>query len=87
MATTSACHILVQTKAEAESLKTTLDTRADCYKLAKRFSTYPSGKQSGDLGELCTGDMVAVFIRPLLKVQGSVKTPFDCNGTIVLYRS
>lgn len=92
MATASACHILVKTKAEAESLKEKLDNGADFHKLAKQFSTCPSGKKGGDLGEFRKGDMVAafdkvVFTGPLLKVQGPVKTQFGFHLIKVLYRS
>lgn len=92
MATASACHILVKKKAEAESLKDKLDKGADFHKLAKQFSTCPSGKKGGDLGEFRKGDMVAafdkaVFTGPLLKVQGPVKTQFGFHLIKVLYRS
>ncbi|GAA0825202.1 MULTISPECIES: peptidylprolyl isomerase PpiC [Marinomonas] len=92
MATASACHILVKTKAEAESIKGKLDKGADFYKLAKQFSTCPSGKKGGDLGEFRKGDMVAafdkaVFSGPLLKVQGPIKTQFGFHLIKVLYRS
>ncbi len=39
MSTASACHILVKTKVEADSLKVKLDKGADFHKLAKQFST------------------------------------------------
>lgn len=92
MSTASACHILVKTKSEAESIKAKLDKGADFYKLAKQFSTCPSGKRGGDLGEFRKGDMVAAFDKavfngPLLKVQGPVKTQFGFHLIKVLYRS
>ncbi|MEP3349613.1 MAG: peptidylprolyl isomerase [Marinomonas sp.] len=92
MSTASACHILVKTKSEAELIKAKLDKGADFYKLAKQFSTCPSGKKGGDLGEFRKGDMVAAFDKavfngPLLKVQGPVKTPFGFHLIKVLYRS
>jgi peptidyl-prolyl cis-trans isomerase C len=92
VATASACHILVKTKAEAESIKGKLDKGADFYKLAKQFSTCPSGKKGGGLGEFRKGDMVAafdkaVFSGPLLKVQGPIKTQFGFHLIKVLYRS
>ena len=92
MATASACHILVKTKQEAEQLKGKLDNGADFHQLAKRFSTCPSGKKGGDLGEFRKGDMVApfdkaVFGGPLLKIQGPVKTKFGFHLIKVLYRS
>lgn len=92
MSSASACHILVKTKPEAESIKKKLDNGGDFYKLAKQFSTCPSGKKGGDLGEFKKGDMVAAFDKavfngPLLKVQGPVKTQFGFDLIKVLYRS
>lgn len=92
MATASACHILVKTKQEADQIKSKLDKGEDFYQLAKKFSTCPSGKKGGDLGEFRKGDMVApfdkaVFNGPLLKVQGPVKTKFGYHLIKVLYRS
>lgn len=92
MSTASACHILVKTKAEAESLKSKLDAGADFHKLAKQYSTCPSGKKGGDLGEFRKGDMVpafdkAVFSGLLYKIQGPVKTQFGFHLIKVLYRS
>ena len=92
MSTASACHILVKTKAEAESLKARLDKGEDFHKLAKQYSTCPSGKKGGELGEFRKGDMVAAFDKavfngPLLKVQDPVKTQFGFHLIKVLYRS
>ncbi|SBS32130.1 Peptidyl-prolyl cis-trans isomerase C [Marinomonas spartinae] len=92
MAIASACHILVKTKAEAESIKVRLDKGEDFHKLAKQYSTCPSGKKGGDLGEFHKGDMVpafdkAAFSGPLLKIQGPVKTQFGYHLIKVLYRS
>ncbi|MEO9656204.1 peptidylprolyl isomerase PpiC [Marinomonas sp.] len=92
MASASACHILVKTKKEAEQIQQKLDKGGDFYKLAKQFSTCPSGKKGGDLGEFRKGDMVpafdrAVFNGPLLKVQGPIKTQFGYHLIKVLYRS
>lgn len=92
MPTASACHILVKTKAEAASIKQKLDKGGDFHKLAKQFSTCPSGKKGGDLGEFRKGEMVpafdkAVFNGPLLKVQGPIKTQFGFHLIKVLYRN
>ncbi|MGR0278804.1 peptidylprolyl isomerase PpiC [Marinomonas dokdonensis] len=92
MASASACHILVKTKKEAEQIQQKLEKGGDFYKLAKQFSTCPSGKKGGDLGEFRKGDMVpafdrAVFNGPLLKVQGPIKTQFGYHLIKVLYRS
>ena len=92
MVSASACHILVKTKKEAEQIQQKLEKGGDFYKLAKQFSTCPSGKKGGDLGEFRKGDMVpafdrAVFNGPLLKVQGPIKTQFGYHLIKVLYRS
>ena len=92
MASASACHILVKTKKEAEQILQKLEKGGDFYKLAKQYSTCPSGKKGGDLGEFRKGDMVpafdrAVFNGPLLKVQGPIKTQFGFHLIKVLYRS
>ena len=92
MASASACHILVKTKKEAEQVLQKLEKGGDFYKLAKQYSTCPSGKKGGDLGEFRKGDMVpafdrAVFNGPLLKVQGPIKTQFGFHLIKVLYRS
>lgn len=84
-------HILVKTKEEADSLKLKLDKGAEFDKLAKQFSTCPSKKNGGSLGEFSKGDMVkafdeAVFKGPLLKVQGPIKTRFGYHLIETIYR-
>ena len=81
MATASACHILVKTRKEADQIKLKLDKGDDFYKLAKQFSTCPSGKKGGDLGEFRKGDMVPAFDKVVFNdevgvVHGPVKTQF-----------
>ncbi len=61
MATASACHILVKDKKLAEDIKAQLDKGGDFAKLAKKYSTCPSKKQGGNLGEFFKGDMVKAF--------------------------
>ena len=92
MSVASACHILTKSKAESEKVKALLDKGGDFYQLAKKYSTCPSGKKGGDLGEFRKGDMVktfdkAVFNGPLLKVQGPIKTQFGFHLIKVLYRN
>ena len=65
---------------------------ADFSQMAKRFSTCPSGKRGGDLGEFSKGDMVksfddAVFKGELLTVLGPVRTKFGFHLIKVLYRN
>jgi len=81
MSRAHALHILVKTKEEAEAIKKELDAGKRFADLARQYSTCPSGKQGGDLGEFRQGDMVApfdkvVFGKPTLDVHGPVKTQF-----------
>lgn len=90
--TASALHILVKTELQALDIKNKLDKGADFELLARRFSTCPSKKRGGDLGEFRKGDMVPafdqlVFKGPLHQVLGPVKTKFGFHLIKVLYRS
>lgn len=92
MATASARHILVKDKIEAEKLKQRIDKGEDFGKLAKKFSTCPSGKRGGDLGEFRKGQMVkafddVVFKKEVLKVHGPVKTQFGFHLIQTIYRN
>ena len=92
MPVASASHILVKDKALAEELKQRLAKGEDYAKLAKKYSTCPSKKNGGNLGEFQRGDMVkafddVVFKRPLLKVHGPIKTRFGYHLIKTLYRS
>ncbi|MDF1763408.1 MAG: peptidylprolyl isomerase [Oleibacter sp.] len=87
-----ACHILVKTRPEAESLLQQLNKGAEFDKLARKHSTCPSGKNGGSLGEFAKGDMVkafdnAVFNGPLLTIQGPIKTQFGWHLIKTIYRS
>lgn len=91
MAVACARHILVKTKPEAQKLKDQLEKGADFGKLAKKFSTCPSKKQGGDLGEFRPGQMVkafdnVVFKLPVLKVHGPIKTQFGFHLIETIYR-
>lgn len=90
--TASARHILVKTKEEAEKIKQQLSKGEDFAKLAKKYSTCPSGKKGGDLGEFHRGDMVkafddVVFKEEVLKVHGPVKTRFGFHLIQTIYRN
>ena len=92
MASACARHILVKTKEEAETLKKKLAGGADFGSLAKKHSTCPSGKKSGDLGEFGPGKMVpafdkVVFKMPVLKVHGPIKTKFGFHLIETIYRN
>jgi peptidyl-prolyl cis-trans isomerase C len=91
VATACARHILVKTKAEAETIKALLAKGGDFGQLAKKHSTCPSGKKGGDLGEFKPGQMVkafdqVVFKQPLLTVHGPIKTQFGFHLIETIYR-
>lgn len=92
MRTACARHILVKTEKQAQELKQKLAKGADFGQLAKKFSTCPSGKKGGDLGEFKRGQMVkqfddVVFKKDLLKVHGPIKTKFGFHLIETIYRS
>ena len=81
MAIASARHILVDSEEKCAELKTRIEAGEDFADIAKEFSSCPSGKQGGDLGEFGPGQMVkefdeVVFSAELNTVQGPVKTQF-----------
>ena len=85
-------HILVKTEAEALKIKQMLEKGGDFFTLAKKYSTCPSKKNGGSLGEFNRGDMVkafdeAVFKGPLLTILGPVKTQFGYHLIETIYRS
>lgn len=85
-------HILVKTRDEADNIKKRLDKGEDFGKLAKKFSTCPSGKRGGDLGEFRRGQMVkafddVVFKKEVLTVHGPVKTKFGFHLIQTIYRN
>jgi peptidyl-prolyl cis-trans isomerase C len=84
-------HILVKDKSKAESILGELKNGADFGKLAKKYSTCPSGKKGGDLGEFRRGQMVkafddVVFKQEVLAVHGPVKTKFGFHIIQTIYR-
>lgn len=92
MATASARHILVKTKAEAQSLKQQLANGVDFASLAKHHSLCNSANRGGDLGEFKPGIMVpaidkVVFKLPVLEVHGPVKTKFGFHLIETIYRN
>ncbi|MEI4548900.1 peptidylprolyl isomerase PpiC [Pseudoalteromonas sp. SSM20] len=87
-----AYHILVNTEKLCLELKEKLKKGADFNKLAKQYSTCPSRKRGGDLGEFNKGDMVkafddVVFKKPLFEVHGPVKTKFGYHLIKTVYRT
>ena len=92
MAIACARHILVNTREEAEKLKQRIAKGEDFAKVAKKYSKCPSGKRGGDLGEFQPGQMVAafdqvVFKKPVLTVQGPIKTKFGFHLIETIYRN
>lgn len=81
MAQASARHILVDSEAKCQQLKTEIEGGRDFAEVARENSSCPSGKQGGDLGSFGPGQMVrefdeVVFSGELNKVHGPVKTQF-----------
>mgnify|MGYP006087229823 CR=1 FL=1 len=92
MPSASAVHILVKNKKLAEDIKKRLDKGEDFAKLAQQYSTCPSKKNGGNLGEFQAGDMVkafdnVVFKKDILIVHGPIKTQFGFHLIKTLYRS
>ena len=91
MAKAMARHILVKTEKQCLEIKEKLAKGADFSQMAKRFSTCPSGKKGGDLGEVRPGQMVravdqVIFKKALREVHGPVKTQFGYHLIQVFYR-
>lgn len=76
-----ASHILVDTKAEANLIKSKIDNGESFEALAKKYSKCPSGQEGGNLGYFERGQMVpefedAAFDLPVGKVSEPVHTQF-----------
>jgi parvulin-like peptidyl-prolyl isomerase len=76
-----ASHILVEKQSQALKVLEELKSGADFRELAKKYSTCPSGKKGGDLGQFGRGQMVrefeqAVFALKTGQVSEPVKTRF-----------
>jgi peptidyl-prolyl cis-trans isomerase C len=83
-------HILVNSKALAESLMQQLELGADISKLAAEHSGCPSKDSGGDLGEFVPGDMVEEFeacvfneSTPIGQPVGPIESPFGFHVIIV----
>ncbi|TCS38150.1 peptidylprolyl isomerase [Reinekea marinisedimentorum] len=90
--TACARHILVKTREQAEDIIRRLNKGEDFGKLAKKFSTCPSGKKGGDLGEFRRGQMVkafddVVFKKKVLEIHGPVKTKFGFHVIQTIFRT
>lgn len=91
--TACASHILVKNEKIANEVKQSLDNGKDFAALAKKYSTCPSAKKGGDLGEFKKGDMVKPFDQAVFKngsedqaYIGPVKTRFGYHLIQVLYK-
>ena len=85
-------HILVKTKEESEKLKQRLNNGEEFDKLAKKYSTCPSAKKGGDLGEVKPGQMVKsidsiIFKKSVNTVHGPVKSKFGYHLVVVYFRA
>jgi peptidyl-prolyl cis-trans isomerase C len=92
MAVAAALHILVKTEKQANEILAMLNKGKPFAVLAKKYSTCPSGKKGGDLGEFRRGQMIkqfddVVFKKPILTVHGPVKTKFGYHLIKTLYRN
>lgn len=91
MAKAMARHILLKTEAEALQLKARIAKGEAFDVLARKFSTCPSGKRGGDLGEVRPGQMVKaidqiIFKKPLREVHGPAKSQFGYHLVQVFFR-
>jgi len=92
MAKASARHILVDSEEHCEALKSQISAGTDFADVAKQYSTCPSGRQGGELGEFAPGQMVkefddVVFSGELNRVYGPVKTQFGYHLLEITNRS
>ncbi len=81
MPTARARHILVSTEEQCNDLKQQIADGADFADVAAQFSSCPSGRTGGDLGEFVPGQMVREFNDVCFNdevgvVHGPVKTQF-----------
>jgi len=74
MARAVACHILVDTEAEALELLDQLAEGASFADLARTHSKCPSGAQGGTLGEFGQGEMVPEFDAVIFSELPSVRS-------------
>ncbi|MDP8261756.1 MAG: peptidylprolyl isomerase [Candidatus Ancaeobacter aquaticus] len=90
--TAKARHILVKSRYECENIKNNILNGADFAEMARMYSTCPSGRKGGDLGEFSPGQMVrefdeVVFTEDIGKVHGPVRTQFGFHLIEITERS
>ncbi|MEA2099076.1 MAG: peptidylprolyl isomerase [Campylobacterota bacterium] len=81
MAWATAKHILVDSEAKCNELKTEIENGASFDDMAKAHSSCPSSAQGGDLGKFGPGQMVPEFDKAIFSgdvgvVYGPVQTQF-----------
>jgi peptidyl-prolyl cis-trans isomerase C len=91
MKSAMARHILVKQKQDALELMQRIGKGESFETLAKKYSTCPSKKRGGDLGEVRPGQLVksveqVIFKKPTNKVHGPVKSKFGFHLIEVYYR-
>lgn len=91
MPSAMARHILVKDESTANKLKKELSQGADFSKLARQYSSCPSKKKGGDLGEIRPGDLVkpveqVIFKKKLKEIHGPVKSKFGYHLIQVYFR-
>jgi parvulin-like peptidyl-prolyl isomerase len=71
-----ASHILVEKQSQALKVQEELKAGADFRELARKYSTCPSGKKGGDLGQFGRGQMVKEFeVAAFALKQGQISEP------------
>jgi parvulin-like peptidyl-prolyl isomerase len=71
-----ASHILVEKQSQALKVLEELKAGADFRELAKKYSTCPSGKKGGDLGQFGRGQMARAFEQAAFALKtGQVSEP------------
>lgn len=92
MTKATARHILVSNEEKCNELKSKIENGEDFAVVAKEYSTCPSNRDGGNLGEFGPGMMVkefdeVVFSAPIGQVQGPVKTQFGYHLVEVTSRT
>ena len=71
-----ASHILVEKQSQALKIFEELKRGADFRELARKYSTCPSGKRGGDLGQFSRGQMVREFEQAAFSLKsGEISDP------------
>jgi len=92
MSRASARHILVSTAEEANKIKQEIADGADFGDMAKKYSSCPSKRDGGALGEFSPGQMVREFDEVVFRdevgvVHGPVQTQFGYHLIEITSRS